>query len=80
MGGSSVLVKGYGNLAYILKDSAMIAETRVWIEAAIASQREDGYFGPVNERNGRKELWANMVMLWCMRPTMNILRIQECWI
>ena len=48
-------LKGYGNLAYILKDSAMIAETRVWIEAAIASQREDGYFGPVNERNGRKE-------------------------
>ena len=45
----------------------MIAETRVWIEAAIASQREDGYFGPVNERNGRKELWANMVMLWCMQ-------------
>ena len=34
-------LKGYGNLAYILKDSAMIAETRVWIEAAIASQRED---------------------------------------
>ena len=60
-------LKGYGNLAYILKDSAMIAETRVWIEAAIASQREDGYFGPVNERNGRKELWANMVMLWCMQ-------------
>lgn len=42
-------------------------ETRVWIEAAIASQREDGYFGPVNERNGRKELWANMIMLWCMQ-------------
>lgn len=60
-------LKGYGNLAYILNDSAMIAETKTWIEAAIASRREDGYFGPVNERKGRKELWANMIMLWCLQ-------------
>lgn len=60
-------LKGYGNLAYILQDPAMIAETKTWIEAAIGSQREDGYFGPVNERKGRKELWANMIMLWCLQ-------------
>lgn len=60
-------LKGYGDLAYILKDSAMIAETKVWIEAAIQSRQPDGFFGPVNERGGKRELWANMVMLWCLQ-------------
>ncbi len=60
-------LKGYGNMAYILNDSAMIAETRIWIEAAIQSQQPDGYFGPVNERKGNRELWANMIMLWCLQ-------------
>ena len=60
-------LKGYGNLAYILKDEAMIAETKTWIEAAFKSQQPDGYFGPINERNGKRELWANMVMVWCLQ-------------
>lgn len=60
-------LKGYGNLAYILGDSIMINETKTWIEAAINSQQSDGYFGPVNERGGKRELWANMIMLWCLQ-------------
>lgn len=60
-------LKGYGNLAYILKDPAMIAETKSWIEATINSQQPDGYFGPVNEKDGKRELWANMIMLWCLQ-------------
>ena len=60
-------LKGYGNLAYILNDPKMIAETKTWIEAAFASRQPDGYFGPVNERNGRRELWAQMIMLWCLQ-------------
>ena len=60
-------LKGYGNLAYILKDTAMINETKIWIEAAIQSQQPDGYFGPVNERKEGRELWANMIMLWCLQ-------------
>lgn len=60
-------LKGYGNLAYILNDPKMIAETKVWIEGAIASQQPDGYFGPVNMRNGKRELWAQMIMLWCLQ-------------
>lgn len=60
-------LKGYGNLAYILKDPQMIAETKVWIEGALASQQPDGYFGPVNMRNGKRELWAQMIMLWCLQ-------------
>ncbi len=60
-------LKGYGNLAYILKDPAMIEETKVWIEGAFKSRQPDGYFGPLNMRNGKRELWANMIMLWCLQ-------------
>ena len=60
-------LKGYGNLAYILNDSAMIAETKVWLEGAFASRQPDGYFGPINERWGKRELWAQMIMLWCLQ-------------
>jgi len=60
-------LKGYGNLAYILNDPEMIAETKVWIEAVFESRQADGYFGPVNMRSGKRELWANMIMLWCLQ-------------
>ncbi len=57
-------LRGYSNLAYILGDEAMLAETKVWIEAMLASGKEDGYFGPLNERaDGRREVWANMLAL-----------------
>ena len=56
-------LKGYSDLAYILGDEAMLNETRTWIEAVFKSQAEDGSFGPVNMRNGKRELWAQMIML-----------------
>lgn len=60
-------LKGYGDLAYILGDSDMIAEARVWIEGVLASRREDGFFGPENVVDGKPELWAHMIMLWCLQ-------------
>ena len=62
-------LKGYANTGYILKDSAMIEESKKWIEAAIASQREDGNFGPINfsDRDGTQDFWANMIMLYCLQ-------------
>lgn len=60
-------LKGYGNLAYILKDTAMIAETKVWLDGVFNSIQPNGYFGPVNDRGGKKELWANMIMVWCLQ-------------
>ena len=62
-------LKGYGNLAYLLNDPAMIAETKVWIEGAFASQREDGNFGPLLtfEDDGTQDFWANMIMLFCLQ-------------
>ena len=60
-------LKGYGNLAYILNDPKMIAETKVWLEAVFKSQQPDGFFGPTTIRKGKKDLWANMIMLWALQ-------------
>jgi len=55
-------LKGYGDLGYLLDDSAVIAEARRWIDGALAGQREDGYFGPQANRDN-KDVWPNMIML-----------------
>jgi DUF1680 family protein len=63
-------LKGYGDLAYVLRDQKMIAEAMVWINGVIGSQREDGWFGPrANIKSprvhstGKPDLWPNMPML-----------------
>jgi len=59
-------LKGYGDLGYVLKDETIIAEAKKWIEAAIASQRDDGWFGPrelLTSLNGKPDLWPHMIML-----------------
>jgi len=55
-------LKGYGDLAYLLKDAAMRKETERWLLQAFKSQARDGYFGPADNR-GANDLWPNMVML-----------------
>lgn len=60
-------LKGYLSLAYTLDDKEMINEAHTWIEAALNSQRNDGYFGPWIEREGGPDLWGNMIMLWCLQ-------------
>ncbi|MBR5963473.1 MAG: glycoside hydrolase family 127 protein [Bacteroidaceae bacterium] len=61
-------LRGYSNLAYLLNDEAMIAETKTWIEAVISGQREDGFIGPANAKeNGRYEVWPQMIMLWILQ-------------
>jgi len=63
-------LKGFGDLGYLLEDQRIIAEARRWIEATLASQREDGYFGPRRNlgqspdvKAGKPDLWPNMIML-----------------
>ncbi len=63
-------LKGFGDLGYLLDDPRIIKEARRWIEAALASQRDDGYFGPRNNagkspdvKAGKADMWPNMVML-----------------
>lgn len=63
-------LKGYGDLGYVLGDEKIVAETRQWLEAAMASQREDGWFGPrelLTSISGKADLWPNMVMLNCLQ-------------
>lgn len=60
-------LKGYANLGYILKDPKIITESKIWLEAALKSQRPDGYFGPLILRNNKPDLWGNMLMLWCLQ-------------
>lgn len=60
-------LRGYGNMAYALKDEVLLKETKFWIEAILASQREDGNFGPVHLNNGKQDFWPNMIVLWIMQ-------------
>jgi hypothetical protein len=67
-------LKGYGNLAYILQDKAMIGETKLWIEKMLQSQEPSGYFGPrviaedkKHEKDAVPDLWPNMIVLWCLQ-------------
>lgn len=66
-------LKGYGDLAYLLHDTAMITETKRWLNKVFESQRPDGFFGPVNKETskqhpqGLQDIWANMLMLWTMQ-------------
>ena len=58
-------LKGYGDLGYVLNDDAIIKEARKWIDAVLASQEADGWFGPRSLKiglEGKPDLWPHMVM------------------
>jgi len=46
-------------LAFLLEDEILLTKARRWIEAMLASQREDGWFGPPQN----KDSWPLMVAL-----------------
>ena len=54
--------KGLTALAFALDDAMLKARAKMWIDAYLASQRENGDFGP-KERNW----WANMIVVWTLR-------------
>ena len=63
-------LKGYGDLGYVLDDAEIIAEAQVWIEGILASQTDDGWFGPrsnrtriATDRGGMPDVWPNMIAL-----------------
>jgi hypothetical protein len=59
-------LKGFIDLGYILEDQRIIDEANRWLDAVLASQRPDGYFGDERNRQ-RHDLWPNMVMLYALR-------------
>lgn len=61
-------LRGYANTGYLLGDKKVIAEAETWLNGVFQYQRPDGYFGKVNiDKNGRYEIWANMIMLNCLQ-------------
>ncbi|MCK4590710.1 MAG: glycoside hydrolase family 127 protein, partial [Candidatus Latescibacteria bacterium] len=63
-------LRGFHDLAVLTDNKRLTAESKHWIEAVIASQDGDGYFGAqyhkcVVGKNGQKicDLWPHMVML-----------------
>jgi hypothetical protein len=58
-------LKGYGDLGYVLNDPEIIKAARKWIDAVLASQQADGWFGPIANKTGlegKPDLWPHMVM------------------
>ena len=68
-------IDGLLPLAYILDDKEMKAKIQPWIEWSLASQREDGYFGPAKDytpefglqRDNSSDWWPRMVILKIMQ-------------
>ncbi|MCE5268165.1 MAG: glycoside hydrolase family 127 protein [Planctomycetaceae bacterium] len=61
-------IKGYGDLGYVLHDETIITEARRWIDAILASQQPDGWFGPIAKRTGLDgkpdpDMWPHMPVL-----------------
>jgi len=59
-------LKGYGDLGYVLRDEKIIREARKWIDAILASQQSDGWFGPQGLKSafkGKPDMWPHMPVL-----------------
>lgn len=64
-------IDGLLPLGYILDDKELLAKAKPWIEWALKSQQEDGYFGPSRDygsepglqRDNSRDWWPKMVML-----------------
>lgn len=64
-------IDGLLPLAWLLDDDELIGKVRPWIEWTLRSQREDGYFGPAEDRpfeegiqrDNARDWWPKMVML-----------------
>jgi hypothetical protein len=59
-------LKGFGDLGYVLGDQRIIKENQRWVDAIIAAQADDGWFGPDGLRtanDGKPDLWPHMPIL-----------------
>jgi len=61
--------RGFCALGYVLNDERIIDESKPWLEAILASQREDGYFGPRSNlrEDGVHDLMPNMFIAYALR-------------
>jgi DUF1680 family protein len=59
-------LKGYADLGYVTNDPTIIAHAKKWIEAILASQDDDGWFGPAvlkTSLKGKPDMWPHMLAL-----------------
>lgn len=72
-------IDGLLPLAYILDDESLKAKVQPWVEWALASQREDGNFGPCTDyenepgiqRDNALDWWPRMVVLKILQQHYN---------
>jgi DUF1680 family protein len=69
-------LRGYTDLGYVLQDPAIIRRANQWLDAVLATQRPDGYFGSKSNveseringiRTRMLDLWPNMTMMFPLR-------------
>lgn len=63
-------LKGFGDLGYVTGDEQIRQETKRWLDAILASQTADGWFGPAALRHslqGKPDLWPHMIVLNCLQ-------------
>ncbi|HKI32527.1 MAG TPA: beta-L-arabinofuranosidase domain-containing protein [Gemmataceae bacterium] len=63
-------LKGFGDLGRVTGDERLLKETKKWIDAVLATQEKDGWFGPValkTSLNGKPDLWPHMLVLDCLQ-------------
>lgn len=63
-------LKGFGDLGYVLGDERITAEATKWIKAIMATQREDGTFGP-RKNFESNDLWPHFCILYALRSYHN---------
>ena len=63
-------LRGYGDLGYVTGDATTLTTTASWIDAILATQSSDGFFGPTFLRtnlNGGADFWPFLPLLQALR-------------
>ena len=63
-------LRGYVDLAVATRDTNALTTARSWIDAIVATQQSDGFFGPTSLRtslNGGPDFWPFLPLTWALR-------------
>ncbi|MEC3992381.1 RICIN domain-containing protein [Actinacidiphila sp. DG2A-62] len=63
-------LRGYVDLAILTQDATALAAVRQWIDAIVATQQSDGFFGPTALRTqlgGGPDFWPYLPLTWALR-------------